>query len=84
MKANSRLIKKESKIPKEKVYQFKLDDDTIKEIKSMSLKKAVKSFQNKYDKEKIAKVYYVNKKGHRLLSIINLKVGRKKKLGRWS
>jgi len=84
MKADSRLIKKESKIPKEKVYQFKLDDDTIKEIKSMSLKKAVKSFQNKYDKEKIAKVYYVNKKGHRLLSIIKLKVGRKKKLGRWS
>jgi hypothetical protein len=84
MKANSRLIKKESKIPKEKVYQFKLDDDTIKEIKSMSLKKAVKSFQNKYDKEKIAKVYYVNKKGHKLLSIIKLKVGRKKKLGRWS
>ena len=84
MRADSRLIKKESKIPKEKVYQFKLDDDTIKEIKSMSLKKAVKSFQNKYDKEKIAKVYYVNKKGHRLLSIIKLKVGRKKKLGRWS
>ena len=47
----------------------------------MSLKKAVKSFQNKYDKAKIAKVYYVNKKGHRLLSIIKLKVGRKKKLG---
>jgi hypothetical protein len=84
MKTDSRLIKKESKIPKEKVYQFKLDDDTIKEIKSMSLKKAVKSFQNKYDKEKIAKVYYVNKKGHKLLSIIKLKVGRKKKLGRWS
>ena len=82
MKTDSRLIKKESKIPKEKVYQFKLDDDTIKEIKSMSLKKAVKSFQNKYDKEKIAKVYYVNKKGHSLLSIIKLKVGRKKKLGR--
>ena len=84
MKADSRLIKKESKIPKEKVYQFKLDDDTIEEIKSMSLKKAVKSFQNKYDKLKIAKVYYINKKGHRLFSIIKLKVGRKKKLGRWS
>ena len=35
MKADSRLIKKESKIPKEKVYQFKLEDDTIEEIKSM-------------------------------------------------
>ena len=84
MKADSRLIKKESKIPKEKVYQFKLEDDTIEEIKSMSLKKAVKSFQNKYDKLKIAKVYYINKKGHRILSMIKLKVGRKKKLGRWS
>ena len=84
MKADSRLIKKESKIPKEKVYQFKLEDDTIEEIKSMSLKKAVKSFQNKYDKLKIANVYYINKKGHRLFSIIKLKVGRKKKLGRWS
>ena len=84
METDSKIIKTENKIPKEKVYQFKLDDDTIEEIKSMSLKKAVKSFQNKYDKAKIAKVYYVNKKGHRLLSIIKLKVGRKKKLGRWS
>ena len=84
MTADSRLIREESKIPKEKVYQFVLADNTVEEIKSMSLKKAVKSFQNKYDKSKIAKVYYVNKKGHRLLSIIKLKVGRKKKLGRWS
>jgi hypothetical protein len=84
MKTDSRLIREESKIAKEKVYQFVLADNTVEEIKSMSLKKAVKSFQNKYDKLKIAKVYYVNKKGHRLLSIIKLKVGRKKKLGRWS
>ena len=94
MRADSRLINKESKIPKEKVYQFVLTDkkvelsdskvDAVEDIKAMSLKKAVKSFQNKYDKEKIAKVYYVNKKGHRLLSIIKLKVGRKKKIGRWS
>ena len=84
MKTDSRLINKESKIAKEKVYQFVLADNTVEEIKSISLKRAVKSFQNKYDKEKIAKVYYVNKKGHRLLSIIKLKVGRKKKLGRWS
>ena len=84
MKTDSRLIREESKIAKEKVYQFVLADNTVEDIKSMSLKKAVKSFQNKYDKEKIAKVYYVNKKGHRLLSIIKLKVGRKKKLGRWS
>ena len=84
MKTDSRLINKESKIAKEKVYQYVLADNTVEDIKSMSLKKAVKSFQNKYDKAKIAKVYYVNKKGHRLLSIIKLKVGRKKKLGRWS
>ena len=84
MKTDSRLINKESKIAKEKVYQFVLADNTVEDIKSMSLKKAVKSFQNKYDKLKIAKVYYINKKGHRLFSIIKLKVGRKKKLGRWS
>ena len=82
MRADSRLIRKENKIAKEKVYQFVLADNTVEEIKSMSLKKAVKSFQNKYDKLKIAKVYYANKKGHRLLSIIKLKVGRKKKIGR--
>ena len=62
MKADSKIIKTENKIPKEKVDQFKLEDGTIEEIKSMSLKKAVKSFQNKYDKLKIAKVYYTNKK----------------------
>ena len=84
MKADSKIIKTENKIPKEKVYQFVLADNTVEDIKSMSLKKAVKSFQNKYDKLKIAKVYYINKKGHRLYSIIKLKVGRKKKLGRWS
>ena len=84
MRADSRLIKKESKIAKEKVYQFVLEGGTTEDIKAMSLKKAVKSFQNKYDKLKKVKVYYVNKKGHRLLTIINLKVGRKKKLGRWS
>ena len=84
MRADSKIIKTENKIPKEKVYQFKLEDDTIEEIKSMSLKRAVKSFQNKYDKLKVAKVYYINKKGHRILSMIKLKVGRKKKLGRWS
>ncbi len=82
MKADSRLIKKENKIPKEKVYQFVLEDNTTEDIKAMSLKKAVKSFQNKYDKLKIAKVYYANKKGHKLLSIIKLKIGRKKKIGR--
>lgn len=84
MQVDSRLIKKESKIPKEKVYQFVLEDNTTEDIKSMSLKKAVKSFQNKYPKLKIAKVYYINKRGMRLLSLVKLKVGRKKKIGRWS
>ena len=34
MKADSKIIKTENKIPKEKVYQFKLEDGTIEEIKS--------------------------------------------------
>jgi hypothetical protein len=33
MQVDSRLIKKESKIPKEKVYQFVLEDGTTEEIK---------------------------------------------------
>ncbi len=69
---------------KERKFKFTDNKDINEEITSMSWKKAVKSFQNKYDKLKIAKVYYINKKGHRLFSIIKLKVGRKKKLGRWS
>ena len=32
MKADSRLIKKESKIPKEKIYQFVLEDNTTEDI----------------------------------------------------
>ena len=84
MKAISKLIRSGDKIPKEKIFQFRFEDDKVEDVKSMSLKKAVKFFQNKYSTHKIAKVYYINKKGHRLFSIIKLKVGRKKKLGRWS
>ena len=84
MKAISKLIRSGDKIPKEKIFQFRFEDDKVEDIKSTSLKKAVKSFQNKYSTHKVAKVYYINKKGHRLFSIIKLKVGRKKKIGRWS
>ena len=84
MKAISKLIRSGDKIPKEKIFQFRFEDDKVEDVKSMSLKKAVKFFQNKYSTHKIAKVYYINKKGHRLFSIIKLKVGRKKKIEKWS
>ena len=84
MKAISKLIRSGDKIPKEKIFQFRFEDDKVEDVKSMSLKKAVKFFQNKYSTHKIAKVYYINKKGHRLFSIIKLKVGRKKKVEKWS
>jgi len=82
MKAISKLIRSGDKIPKEKIFQFRFEDDKVEDVKSMSLKKAVKFFQNKYSKHKVAKVYYINKKGHRLFSIIQLPVGRKKKIDR--
>ena len=84
MKAISKLIRSGDKIPKEKIFQFRFEDDKVEDVKSMSLKKAVKFFQNKYSTHKIAKVYYINKRGHRLFSIIKLKVGRKKKIDKWS
>ena len=84
MKAISKLIRSGDKIPKEKIFQFRFEDDKVEDVKSMSLKKAVKFFQNKYSTHKIAKVYYINKRGHRLFSIIKFKVGRKKKVEKWS
>ena len=82
MKAISKLIRSGDKIPKEKIFQFRFEDDKVEDVKSMSLKKAVKFFQNKYSKHKVAKVYYINKRGHRLFNIIQLPVGRKKKIDR--
>jgi hypothetical protein len=63
MKAISKLIRSGDKIPKEKIFQFRFEDDKVEDVKSMSLKKAVKFFQNKYSTHKIAKVYYINKRG---------------------
>ena len=84
MKAISKLIRSGDKIPKEKIFQFRFEDDKVEDVKSLSVRKAVKFFQNKYSTHKIAKVYYINKRGHRLFSIIKLKVGRKKKVEKWS
>ena len=45
MKAISKLIRSGDKIPKEKIFQFRFEDDKVEDVKSTSLKKAVKSFQ---------------------------------------
>tara|TARA_R100001143_G_C3238680_1_gene78067 strand:- start:284 stop:508 length:225 start_codon:yes stop_codon:yes gene_type:complete len=51
-------------------------------IDSMSFKKAVKSFQNKYPDLKEVMINYINKKKHKIMRLVKLPIGRKKKIGR--
>ena len=52
-----------------------------KEKEALSLKKAVMSVQGDY-KDRFISVEYINKKGKKIISSIQLPLGRKKKLGR--
>ena len=63
-----------------KAFNFILPDRT-ETIDSMSFKKAVKSFQNKYPDLKEVMVHYINKKKHKMMRLIKLPIGRKKKIG---
>jgi hypothetical protein len=51
-------------------------------IDSMSFKKAVKSFQNKYPDLKEVTINYINKKKHKIMRLVKLPIGRKKKVDR--
>ena len=64
-----------------KAFNFILPDRT-ETIDSMSFKKAVKSFQNKYPDLKQVKINYINKKKHKIMRLVKLPIGRKKKIGR--
>jgi hypothetical protein len=48
----------------------------------MSFKKAVKSFQNKYPDLKEVMIKYINKKKHKIMRLVKLPIGRKKRIGR--
>ena len=50
-----------------KAFKFILPDRT-ETIDSMSFKKAVKSFQNKYPDLKEVMIHYINKKKHKILN----------------
>ena len=65
-----------------KTFNFILPDK-IETIDSMSFKKAVKSFQNKYPDLKEVMIKYINKKKHKIMRLVKLPIGRKKKVDRW-
>ena len=63
-----------------KAFNFILPD-RVETIDSMSFKKAVKSFQNKYPDLKEVMIKYINKKKHKIMRLVKLPIGRKKKIG---
>ena len=63
-----------------KAFKFILPD-SVENIESMSFKKAVKSFQNKYPDLKEVMIKYINKKKHKIMRLVKLPIGRKKKIG---
>ena len=63
-----------------KAFNFILPDK-IETIDSMSFKKAVKSFQNKHPNLKEVMIKYINKKKHKIMRLVKLPIGRKKRIG---
>ena len=56
--------------------------NNVETVKSMSYKKAVKSFQNKYPDLKEVMIKYINKKKHKIMRLVKLPIGRKKQVDR--
>ena len=62
-------------------YSFWNDKGDEKEVEKMSFKTAVKSIQEEF-KNQLVGFEYISKKGKKIVSSIQLPLGRKKKLGR--
>ena len=62
-------------------YSFWNDKGDEKEVEKMSFKTAVKSIQEEF-KNQLVGFEYISKKGKKIISSIQLPLGRKKKLGR--
>ena len=62
-------------------YSFWNDKGDEKEVEKMSFKTAVKSIQEEF-KNQLIGFEYISKKGKKIVSSIQLPLGRKKKLGR--
>ena len=62
-------------------YSFWNDKGNEKEVEKLSFKTAVKSIQEEF-KNQLVGFEYISKKGKKIISSIQLPLGRKKKLGR--
>ena len=62
-------------------YSFWNDKGDEKEVEKLSFKTAVKSVQEEF-KNQLVGFEYISKKGKKIVSSIQLPLGRKKKLGR--
>ena len=62
-------------------YSFWNDKGDKKEVEKLSFKTAVKSIQEEF-KNQLVGFEYISKKGKKIISSIQLPLGRKKKLGR--
>ena len=62
-------------------YSFWNDKGDEKEVEKMSFKTAVKSIQEEFENQLVG-FEYISKKGKKIISSIQLPLGRKKKLGR--
>jgi|LWDU01.1.fsa_nt_gi hypothetical protein len=68
---------------KMRIFKFWNDDQSIEEeTEQTSLKKAVKSIQEKFKKFNFVNVEYITKKGKELSVRLHIPFGRKKKLSR--
>ena len=71
----------EHKMAKMRKYSFWNDKGDEKEVEKLSFKTAVKSIQEEF-KNQLVGFEYISKKGKKIVSSIQLPLGRKKKLGR--
>ena len=62
-------------------YSFWNDKGDEKEVEKLSFKTAVKSVQEEFNNQLVG-FEYISKKGKKIISSIQLPLGRKKKLGR--
>ena len=62
-------------------FSFWNDKGDEKEVEKMSFKTAVKSIQEEF-KNQLVGFEYISKKGKKIISSIQLPLGRKKKIGR--
>ena len=66
---------------KMRIFKFWNEAGDEKEVEKMSFKTAVKSIQEEF-KNQLVGFEYISKKGKKIISSIQLPMGRKKKIGR--